>query len=83
MWNRYWLVVPALALLGLGAALQGRIAAPAAEAAGPVWEYRQVPFHGDYRALDTILADAGAEGFELVLISPQDTVAIFKRPGGS
>ena len=46
----------------------------------PHWEYRQVTFHGDYGTLETALAAAGADGFELVLISPQDTVAIFKRP---
>lgn len=46
----------------------------------PRWEYRQVMFHGDYATLETTLVAAGADGFELVLISPQDTVAIFKRP---
>lgn len=75
-------VLAALALgLLLGCAALARAEPPAAAAPTTgAWEYRQETFHADYDRLRELLDAAGADGFELVLISPQETVAIFKRP---
>lgn len=75
-----WMGTAALVgLLAAAALLAGYVALPA-KADAPAWEYHQVRFHGDYDQLEETLATAGADGYELVLISPQETVAIFKRP---
>ena len=71
-------LLAAAVLLVAGAAIRHPTTAAIADAGR--WEYRQVTFHGDYTSLEQALAQAGLEGFELVLISPQETVAIFKRP---
>ncbi len=70
------MVLAAVLLLG-GVLGSGSEAAPTSHRP---WEYRQVHFHGDYPTLEQTLTELGAMGFELVLISPQETVAIFKRP---
>ena len=81
MWKTPALAILAVAILGSAAALAQARPEPAVAAPAPVrWEYRQEPFHGDYDRLRTLLDTAGADGYELVLLSPQETVAIFKRP---
>lgn len=77
-----WMTMGVAAAFALGAGFGRALAARpalAADAGRAAWEYRQVPYYGDYAKLEAALMAAGADGFELVLVSPQETVAVLKR----